>query len=174
MRGLGGVAQFGDGAAGLVLKRPSLEGRRFGKGAERLQRRPTQKIAFGLGLLAHVAQLGDRFADQIAQDFRAPRRGGGHLLGLLVGLAQYVDELRLLAFEIAAQLFLVGAHGVGQGDQGRALLAQALLHRLALFADRDIGRLQARGLARQVVARRAGGVCDLAGGRGEPCSWRGR
>ena len=77
------------------------------------------------------------------------------------------DQLSALAFDLGGEVLLIGAQGVGGGDQGGALLAEAFLDGLDLLGDARTGVLKSDGLARQIVGSDPSGVLGFAGGGGE-------
>lgn len=83
------------------------------------------------------------------------------------------DQLGALAFHLGGEVLLIGAQGVGGGDQGGALLAEAFLDGLNLLGDARAGVLKSDGLARQIVGGHAGGVLGFACGGGEVGGARG-
>ncbi|MNQ76219.1 hypothetical protein D3C85_910480 [compost metagenome] len=89
------------------------------------------------------------------------------LAGGAAGQGQLLGELGALALDLGREVFLIGAQGVGGGDERGALLAQAFLDRLDLFGDAGSGGFQTQGLAGQVVGGGASGVLGLVGGGGQ-------
>ncbi|MND81317.1 hypothetical protein D3C80_731080 [compost metagenome] len=164
---LGGGLQGRQGATGLLDQQIAGLG---GQGLEAIQRQlggvvetvglALRQVHQGAELIGHGLDLGLQGVADVAA-------GLVELAGGAAGQGQLLGELGALALDLGREVFLIGAQGVGGGDQRGALLAQAFLDRLDLFGDARAGGFQTQGLAGQVVGGGAGGVLGLAGGGGQ-------
>ena len=152
-RGRGHQAARG---ARLGLERFPLAGGDLGDGPQRLRRLRRDLVALLAGRGRERAQLFGGRLDHLPQHLGALGGGLAELGGAFAGLARDRDQLRALRLRFGGIGLVVGAHAVRGGDQGRALLAHALLDRTGLRAGAGVDRLQSLELARRGCRRPAG------------------
>ena len=124
----------------------------------------SRSVAGGLGQLAELAA---RLVDQLAE-----RRGAEVVASLSsatssCAVADELGELCGAALGEGCEVLLLGAQGVGDGDQRGALLGEAVLQRAHLVADAAAGGLQPADLAAEILGGDARDVDRFAGGGGE-------
>ena len=174
----GGVG--GGGARILGRGAHLLQGaaRLFHQGVARLGRQGLEAVEGELGggieavglALRHVDESAELVGGRLDQIAHGLDRGLGGAIQIARGAARdgkMFDQLSALAFDLGRKILLIGAQGVGGGDQGGALLAEAFFDGLDLLSDARTCVLKSNGLARQIVGGHAGGVLGFTSGGGE-------